>query len=288
METIPCRGCRTELDPAASACPICLRPRGALEITRGFTELRESKKRRQRLPFVVLGWLLLLGGAGWLVYSCREPLFAAAASIRARAEGVVEDAENPKSLLPAPPAEPAQAPAAPPAAPAAPAPPVVAATPVPAPPVLPAPPAPAPAPVTLPARPERVGNLPIPPLNSQSQWAFYGRVYDLITLRPVAGVQLNFQSTSNGGGMQARTDEHGRFLVVLPRLSSGSYEIRGSHPKYASPVLYEPDIPYAKLPLAQRRDIARSAQDGDMTLPPLSDVAGEESLLRNLFLAPRR
>ncbi|MFI5361741.1 MAG: hypothetical protein ACHQ49_07205 [Elusimicrobiota bacterium] len=40
--------------------------------------------------------------------------------------------------------------------------------------------------------------------------------------------------------------------------------------------------------LAQRRDIARSAQDGDLPLPPLTDVSGQASLRRDVFLAPQR
>ena len=35
-------------------------------------------------------------------------------------------------------------------------------------------------------------------------------------------------------------------------------------------------------------DAPEEAQDGDMTLPPLTDVAGEESVRRDVFLAPSR
>jgi hypothetical protein len=130
--------------------------------------------------------------------------------------------------------------------------------------------------------------LPLPPLESSTQWAIYGRVYDLITLRPVAEVQLNFQANAGGGAGYAQTDEYGRFAAVLGRLPEGSYEIHASRPDYASSVLYEPDIPYSKLSLEARREMAQTALEGDIPLPPLTDVTGDDSMRRDLFLVPRR
>jgi hypothetical protein len=285
METIPCRGCRTELDPAAAMCPICLRPRGALEITRGFTQLREDQRKRRRRPFELLGALVLAGAAAGLAYRVRGPLAAAAASVRARVVRAEEEAMEPKNPLP-----PGAAPAPAPAAPAAPAPvsprAAIAAA---APPPAPTPPAALPPPpARTPAIPEVVPDLPLPATASREQWVFYGRAYDLITLRPVAGARLLVEEGRSGGyGQQVETDAHGRFAAVLARLPEGSYEVRVSHPRYAAAVLYEPDIPYARLPLDQRREIARGARDGDVPAPPLSDVSGEESLRRDVFLAPR-
>ena len=80
----------------------------------------------------------------------------------------------------------------------------------------------------------------------------------------------------------------GRYVVVLPRPTEGSYEIRTTNPEYASSVLYESDIPYAKLPRSDRENFANDAQDGDMSLPPLTDIAGEATMRRDLFVAPRR
>jgi hypothetical protein len=270
-------------------CPICLRPRSSLEITRDYKQMREIERLRRRRPFVLAGYAALAAGAAWLFYLFHDPLISAlssvAASAKTRASNALDEESGMKSAraqaaaaaAPAPSPAPAPAPAAfpPPASPVAPV------APRPATPLQPS----SAATSAAPARSARVGDLPIPALNSASQWAFYGRVYDLITLKPVAGVQLVF---SGGGSAGTTTDPDGRFSVVLARLSEGSYEIRASHPDYASPVFYESDIPYAKLPPAERRQLARNAQDGDMTLPPLTDIAGEDSLRRDLFLAPRR
>jgi len=292
METIPCPGCRTDLEPSATVCPICTRPRNKLEITRGFTTLREMEKQRKKRPFIIAGRVLAAAAVGAVLFRFQEPVLNFAVSAPARASKyfnyLIYGAEAEK------PAAPAEAPAAatppPPAqgsvvsAPAAPAPSAA----VPA--------APAPAAEKIPRRAARVEDLPIPPVDPSWQWVFYGRAYDLITLQPVANAQLNFTSVSQyqrGGagtdGAAYLTDSDGRFVVSLRRLPDGSsFEIHTSRPGYASAVLYESDIPYATLPLADRKEMARNAQDGDMTLPPLTDTAGETAIRRDVFLAPSR
>jgi hypothetical protein len=150
----------------------------------------------------------------------------------------------------------------------------------------------APAPAKAEHRPSHVEDLPLPPFDSTTQWVLYGRVYDLITLLPVPDVRLSFTAVSEYGGgsfFGPPSDADGRFAAVLRRLPDGSsYEIRASRSGYVSPALYESDIPYAHLTLAERREIVHNAQDGDMTLPQLTDIAGEGSRRRDVFLAPSR
>lgn len=284
VETLPCPGCSTPLELSADVCPICLRPRSKLEITRGYARLKEEQARRRRRPFVIAGWLAAFSCAGWIAYRQRAPLAAAARDARARAERFVDYAVDPRNHM----AHPANAPAAlppaneppPPAAPAEPA----------VPPRAPAAPAPAPPPAPKAEKsPATAEDLPIPPL-TPSQWAVYGRVYDLITLKPVPEAQLDFSIAGSEGAVAAsiRTDEEGRYVLPLMRLPQGSYEIRAVKPGYAFAALYEADIPYAQLTLDERRTIVRSARDGDLPLPPLTDLRGEDSLRRDVFLAPRR
>ena len=285
MATIPCPGCRTDLEPEVTVCPICLRPRGKLEITRAYATLRELEKQRRRRPFVIAGYMLAAGAASWFLYTYHEPIASAYVSARARVGRFADEAlasadptANRPGALPAEAAKTESAPS-PPGAPAS-----RNASPTD---VIVFAPARLPPPKTA-QRPGLVEDLPLPRFDAGSQWVFYGRVYDLITLLPVPDVQLSFSSVASGAANGARSDADGRFAVVLPRLSQGSYEIRGAHSGYASPALYEPDIPYSRLPLAERREIALNAQDGDMPLPPLTDVAGEASVRRDVFLAPSR
>jgi hypothetical protein len=303
METIPCPGCRTDLDPSATVCPICLRGRGKIEITRAYATLREMKKRQAKRPFVLAGYFLAAAAASGLLYRFHAPLLAAAASSRTHLGDLVELALYPPpppavKQAPPPPAEtpPAasgsafavQAPPSQPARPAAPASPAANAAPM------------TPSEATPRSKGGHVEDLPLPALDSGSQWAFYGRVFDVITLQPVPNVQLRFASAggslpSNASGpysgspVGAPSDSDGRFIAVLSRLQDGmTYEVRALRAGYASTLLYESDIPYAKLSLSERREIARNAQDGDMTAPPLTDVAGEPALRRDVFVAPTK
>jgi hypothetical protein len=120
------------------------------------------------------------------------------------------------------------------------------------------------------------------------QWALRGRVYDLMTLLPVADVQLDVSTPGGGNASAAATDEKGRYVVLLERLSRGSYELHAAKPGYASVALYEADIPYAALSVEKRREIAAAARDGDVPAPPINDVGGEDSVRRDVFLAPQR
>lgn len=297
MDTIPCPGCRTALEPSATVCPICLRPRGRLEITRAYATMREMEKQRRQRPFIIAGYLLAAGAAGWLLFRFRAPLAATAGWARSSV-GRAYDQQVASALPPPPVAAPAAAPEPAPApaaasSPIAPAPGVHApTTPRTAAPNGNAPDAP---PVKTVHRSGRVEDLPLPPFDSVSQWAIYGRVYDLITLKPIADAQLSFAMVSgsngsvNGNMYGPQTDEDGRFSVALQRLPDGSsYEIHASRAGYASTALYESDIPYARLPLSERRDIVHNVQDGDITPPPLTDIAGEASMRRDVFLAPSR
>jgi hypothetical protein len=285
MASIPCPGCRTALEPSATVCHICLRPRDKKEIIRAYATLKMMEKQRRQRPFVLAGYALTAAAAGWLLYRYHQPIIAASVSARASANRFFD--------LTMAEADPAVKRAA-------------ALTPVPIPAAAGTPPPPAnPSQATLAgaAAPTRtspakagesrtdVADLPLPAYDPGTQWAFYGRVYDLVTLLPVPNAQLVFtavQGENGGWSSIARADENARFFVVLRRLEEGSYEIRASRTGYAAAALYESDIPYARLPLADRRDIVRSAQDGDITLPPLRDVAGEASARRDVFLAPSR
>ncbi|HXT01155.1 MAG TPA: carboxypeptidase-like regulatory domain-containing protein [Elusimicrobiota bacterium] len=280
METIPCPGCRTALEPSATVCPICLRGRGKLEIIRAYATLREMEKQRKKRPFVIAGRVLAAAAIGGLLFRYHEPVLSAASAAQSSVSKFANDMLYPPGPArpavgtppPAPETRPAPAndsgPAAAPAASASA--PGVAAPPVPA----------------KPARREKVEDLPLPPFDPATQWVIYGRVFDLITLLPVENVQFNFRQ--NGGFGNAVSDAEGRFSVALVRAQDDrGYEIHAVRTGYAPAILAEPDIPYARLTLAQRRDIVRSAQDGDVSPPRLSDD-GENSMRRDIYLAPAR
>jgi hypothetical protein len=264
-------------------CGACRRPRDEREIEDGREMIRRLAEKRRRRPFVIARWAAFAAVLG-LAFLGRGLFFARTSALRDEFHREKEnlDKQYGTSATAAP-----QAAAATPAAPLHLS--IVPSAPVPAAPV-PAAPVPARASETRAAAPsESVPDLPLPPIDLASQWVFYGRAYDLISLRPIAGAELTVAPARNDSwNATAKSDAYGRFRLILPRLPEGSWEVHGSHPNYEAPVLYEPDIPYARLPLAKRRGIVREAQDGDVPLPALTDVVGEASVRRDVFLAPRR
>lgn len=292
MDKIPCPGCRTPLDAEVTCCPICLRPRSKYEITRAYSHLREDASRRRKLPFIVLGWLLLAGAAGYAAWTYRVPLLSAVAAGRAKVTGFADYSMDPKNLV----AKTAEAPATStatveaPVQPFASAPTAPAATPTGA--AVPPPPGPDPhrqAVQSVAPPPAKVEPLRMPAFNPASQWLMYGRAYDIVSLKPAENVQLLFQGGEGGGVIATvNTDELGRYAVALPKLQEGSISALAGDSRFAPLVYCESDIPYRTLPAEERRGLARSALDGDVRPAALSDTAGDGRLQRDLFLAPAR
>ena len=292
METIPCPGCRTELGPEITACPICTRPRTKYEISRAYSALRAEQKRRRRLPFIVAAYLAGFGSIGWLGYKFRGPLRTFAASSRARFGRFVDRATDPGHLS----SHPTEEPAAPQPSPSPSAAPEPSSPPPSAAPIARSPAA-AGRPAVAPAvskdgmagarGPAPAGDLPLTAMDSSFQWALRGRVYDLLTLKPVPMISISVRG-SNGMMGGFATDEYGRYLVILPRLNQDGYELVSTSPGYTTAVYYESDIPYAQLSASERRDMAENARGGDLHPTPLTDIIGEESIHRDIFVVPRR
>jgi len=265
MDTVPCPGCAAPLKVDQEVCGACRRPRDEIEIEQGRESLRERERLRRRRPRIAAALILAAVAAGAL-FRERARLLPALASSRAELVGRAEVASALSRSAPPSPVPPAglaamlvQMSGASQDKPA-------------------------------PRDDEGEKDLPLPLLEA-TRWAVYGRVYDLLTLRPVPNAKLNFMAqTKDGpsGGYSTQSDEYGRYFVKLTHLVEGSYEIRSSNPAYTATVFYEIDIPYARLPPQERRDLVRSAQDGDVALPALNEVADETYVRRDLYLAPHR
>jgi hypothetical protein len=301
METIPCPGCRTLLGPEITACPICTRPRSKYEIARAYATLRVLQEKRRRRPYIIAAWVIGLGAAAAAVRQYSGPLSSAAAAGKARALRFVDEARDPARFTTQP-TEPAPGTGIAPAEPT-----VYTRPPIDAPvrsswspdPQFPRPtaavPAAPPAAAAIPKKVEPVrrrpvGDLPLPSLTPK-EWVLRGTVYDLLTLRPVPHASFNARfndARPNENGEPFAADEDGRYLVVLPRVSNGGYEILGDSPDYAPAAFYESDIPYLQLSAAERRDMAQSALTGDVHPTPVTDIPDEDAIHRDLFVVPRR
>jgi len=128
----------------------------------------------------------------------------------------------------------------------------------------PAPVAPAPAP---------------PPPPPATYWEFEGQVYDILTLKPVPGVEMTFYSDE--GNQQTKSGETGRFKMRLPALKSGGYRLVADHPDYSDEYFDDAGAGFRKMPLKQRASLRNSSPNN---LPWTAQSPG--SVRRDVVLFP--
>jgi hypothetical protein len=235
---------------------------------RGYTKQRERETEKKRRPFYIAVGSLIAIAAGWLVWS-------GAAGAAFSSVGRWADAQrDPKTYglhqaeLPSIP-EPAkiQTP--------------IAASEIPKP--VPAPEPPRPqveqASAAVPAlEPEK------PPAGMR---AWYGVVYDLVTLRPLAGAKLAF-SAGNQEIAVAMTDAAGHYHVKLDMAHSLwlSVSIASAHQGYLRGLIEDRDPPILELPLETRRVIMDDTKMNDVGPVPLRIPAGARVIELNLVVVP--
>jgi hypothetical protein len=270
--TIPCPGCGTQLNLSDDRCPVCLRGRSKQEIVRTYARLRLEEEQRRRRPYQAVAALLASGAVAFILYLSWPLVVSAFNGVLSRLARFNDRITDPNYLRGV--TGKAAAPLAPAPPPPAPPPPA---------PVFVAPAAPAPRPA------------PPPPLSvhtpklQANQWALHGRVYNLLTLSPAPNA--SFTAYVGGNGWRTfESDGEGRYRVALNRLTAEgqSYEIQSIDPRYTTGVHYESDIPYLRLSAEERRQLVRSARDGDSRPTPLNDVIGENEMRRDLFVCPRQ
>lgn len=80
-----CPACRSELDPVATSCGVCLRPRSRQEIFRGMRQLNQKEKTQRRRPFLIAGAVLAVA-AGFGANAYRQRRLPAAQTAPPQAE----------------------------------------------------------------------------------------------------------------------------------------------------------------------------------------------------------
>lgn len=272
-----CRGCRTEIDLSASSCPICLRPRDRSEMLEDAKRVREEHAAAKKRPYILLGGLVLLVGAGWGAWFSRGPVLGAFSALHSKASDAMDRASDPKTYAPG-----AKLPdsGAPPSFGAAPAP--GAASSLPAAPVAPAPePAPAPAPAPAPQKPQD-WRLPPPALSAgEGSILLRGWVYDLVTARPVPNAQVRLRDRMSGSFIGLSTDFNGAYEILVPRENSGLVP-EAAMSGYRRETLAENDPPWRARGAAARRKAA--AQEPDEVL--LTFTPRQEEAAVNIVLLP--
>ncbi len=261
-----------------TGCPICLRGRSAKEITRGYTQAREQDARRRRRPFVILASVAALGIVGYAFQRYQTAILNLGQKSLANFSRLYDENSAPATVAPSQPSPPP---------PDAPSPPQEASS-IPPPVFLPTP-----TPTTVPDGPppavEPRLDAPEPPLpgTAVGQGVLHGRIFDLKTLKPLAGARLTIKRGDSAFAFAASGPD-GWYSVLLPRLEDDSdgYQLAAQQADYTSSAQYEGDIPYLKLSASEREHLIQVAQDGDTHPSPLNIAS--DYVRRDVFLSPRR
>ncbi len=117
---------------------------------------------------------------------------------------------------------------------------------------------------------------PVAPL-PQRAWIFKGQVYNLVTLEPVLAAQLSFRRLGGSELISTLTDREGLYVVSLPAVSDGGYELQVRRSDYLDGYVDEASPPLKKVALNNRRLLAAEARRnalwvGDLRFPLARDI----------------
>ena len=258
-----CPGCRTELGPNDTSCPICLRPRSRHEMMAALNVNRRADEARRKRPLHV----------ALAVFLCAAGAFAFK---QARRLGLGTRATPPPTAAPAPAAVSIQPPA-PAAAPPEPE--------NPQPTQPPKPPVEAEQPLTAP--PMDMAPAPDDEPSAGRDWSLDGTVFDLLSLRPAANAKLSFENRASGEVFTAKTDARGRYKISLPRLADGGYWVSVNAKGYDGQYLEQSSPPFASRTRAGREEAAYEATQSQILHVPVF-LDKEVSLEYDLALLPAR
>lgn len=286
--TIRCPACETEMEATESSCPVCMRGRTRHEMMQGLQAPKKLAKSRRRL---VLG-LLSVAAAGAGFWQLRVELGArkAAAPLAApepAAATPVDASTATASESGGPSADPEAAPP----------------TTEPAPPpneaflaelrqqLAQTPPAAGRAP-QAPSGDAEIAPQPAPGAATEpieGDWKVSGKVYELITLKPVARARVVFASRLSGKDHPVRTDAKGAYSVSIPKLGESGYDVGFSHPLYRDDWIEEAEhTPYHKQGLARREEAAFQLGSSAILHVPYLPDPKQDALELNLIVFPKQ
>ncbi|HAH07507.1 MAG TPA: hypothetical protein DCM05_13485 [Elusimicrobia bacterium] len=90
---------------------------------------------------------------------------------------------------------------------------------------------------------------------SMREWKFSGRIFDLLTLKPVSDADIVFADPGSTARYNISTNAEGAYRVVMPS-NSGGYDVLISHPDYEPKFIQDGSPPLRTLPLSRRRALA--------------------------------
>lgn len=121
-----------------------------------------------------------------------------------------------------------------------------------------------------------------------AEWKLRGHVYDLTTLKPLAGCRLEFVDEETNLRRETRSDSTGRYRIILPPLDGRGYVVSASKSGFA-PNYLDPSTPGVReLDAADRGALAKSLATALSASPASVQAEGAAPVVTDFYLAPRR
>lgn len=140
-----------------------------------------------------------------------------------------------------------------------------------------------PGPGTVSIMPEK----PAPRPKAVVEWKMRGTIYDLLTLKPVPGVHMIFTDNVTNSKAQIKTDEQGRYRVLLPSLQGRGYLVTLSKPGYEKSYLDPGTEGVADMPMDRREELVKELSS--LIAEPASlQPNGGAPLITDFHMAPKR
>ncbi|MBI5247209.1 MAG: carboxypeptidase regulatory-like domain-containing protein [Elusimicrobia bacterium] len=273
-ESLPCPGCSTPLPPEATGCQVCMRARTKQEIVRGYTQLRESKERRRRLPLKIAAFLLIAGAVGKFGWDFRAVIRTTAGTAMTRVAAWYDQFTDPKNYAPRGAETPAENAGAETPKSISP----LAAQTTPPPGLLDDGPAGRAAAPPSSSHSAAAAPPAVKPPVAKNAWRVSGVVYDLSSLEPVPDAELTFfgdgrqsvtTKTGADGTYEADLVKGDGWTVSMVSLSGQKAQLAGKGGGWRKGQIIDVDPPYRQRDADERRAAIESLSDGDLAPAPV-------------------
>jgi hypothetical protein len=117
------------------------------------------------------------------------------------------------------------------------------------------------------------------------EWRLRGRVYDLVTLKPIAGAMLVLTDNETNARAETMTNAEGRYRTVLPPLRERGYLVAIKKNGYAQSYAGPESAGVKDLDAGSRKELARQL-GRSVEAPTVLEPGSDAPLVTDFFLAP--
>lgn len=117
------------------------------------------------------------------------------------------------------------------------------------------------------------------------EWRLRGRVYDLVTLRPVGGALIVLTDNETNSRAETMTNAEGRYRTVLPPLRERGYLVGIKKNGYAQSYAGPESVGVKDLDAGSRKELARQLSRS-VEAPTALEPGSDAPLVTDFFLAP--